>query len=115
METKWDRIIICLSLLCLVAGGCATIEFSPEGKVISATNYVIKERQTGACKHSNSYAPDNKAVMAGMDDLAGLLEKLLPLIGPLLAAPRGTAEDGCEPCPEPKQKPGVSKPGYHLN
>jgi hypothetical protein len=105
MEARWDRIIICLSLLCLVAGGCATIEFSPDGKVMSATNYIIKERQTGPCKHSNTYSPDNKALMAGMDDLAGVLKELLPLIGPLLAAPRGTAEDGCEPCVEtPKKK-----------
>jgi hypothetical protein len=104
MEARWDRIIICLSLLCLVAGGCATIEFSPDGKVMSATNYVIKERQTGACKHNNTYSPDSKALMAGMDDLSGLLEKLLPLIGPLLAAPRGTADDGCEPCVETPRK-----------
>ena len=109
-----QRIVIVLSLVALLGGGCATIEFSPDGKVISATNYIIKEKQTGACKHSNSYAPDNKAVMAGMDDLAGLLEKLLPLIGPLLATPRGTADDGCEPCPEPKKQKFNQNPNGSL-
>jgi hypothetical protein len=120
METKMSRIIITLSLVALLCGGCTYLRINEKGELINAQDYVIKYSTAPGGVVAITAVPKSWFSWEGA---AAIIGAVAPIIGPVLdqsgqpaylvhgqmvpATPQGyQTRQPCKPCPEPYPAPG---------